>query len=111
MADYIGKVEFYKTENARLNKDVAELEKKYKEINEKLKAKYDGELEKMREELKEEKAEKETWKVKVRVKTAVSVMYQGEGGSFLDASTLLYKRVCPSVRPSVGRSVRPSIRL
>ena len=29
---------------------------------------------------------------------------------FLDAFSHLYKRVCPSVRPSVGRSVRPSVR-
>ncbi len=29
---------------------------------------------------------------------------------FLDASSHLYMRVCPSVRPSVGRSVRPSVR-
>ena len=30
--------------------------------------------------------------------------------SFLDASSHLYKRVCPSVGWSVGRSVRPSVR-
>ena len=29
---------------------------------------------------------------------------------FLDASSHLYKSVCPSVRPSVRRSVRPSVR-
>ena len=29
---------------------------------------------------------------------------------FLDASTHLYKRVCPSVGPSVRRSDRPSVR-
>ena len=29
---------------------------------------------------------------------------------FLDASSHLYKRVCPSVGPSVGPSVRPSVR-
>ena len=29
---------------------------------------------------------------------------------FLDASSHLYKRVCPSVRPSVRRSVGPSVR-
>ena len=28
---------------------------------------------------------------------------------FLDASSHLYKRVCPSVGPSVGRSVGPSV--
>ena len=28
---------------------------------------------------------------------------------FLDASSHLYKRVCPLVRPSVGRSVGPSV--
>ena len=28
----------------------------------------------------------------------------------LDASSHLYKRVCPSVRRSVGQSVRPSVR-
>ena len=30
--------------------------------------------------------------------------------TFLDASTYLYKRVCPSVRPSVRLSVGPSVR-
>ena len=30
---------------------------------------------------------------------------------FFDASSHLYKRVCPSVRPSVNPSVRPSVRL
>ena len=30
--------------------------------------------------------------------------------SFLDASSHLYKRVCPSVGRSVRRSVRPSVR-
>ena len=29
--------------------------------------------------------------------------------SFLDASTHLYKSLCPSVGPSVGRSVRPLV--
>ena len=29
--------------------------------------------------------------------------------TFLDATTHLYKRSCPSVRPSVRRSVRPSV--
>ena len=29
--------------------------------------------------------------------------------SFLDASSHLYKRLCPSVRPSVGRSVGWSV--
>ena len=33
----------------------------------------------------------------------------GSFDGFLDASSHLYKRVCPSVRPSVGRSVRPSV--
>ena len=28
---------------------------------------------------------------------------------FLDATTHLYKRLCPSVGPSVGRSVCPSV--
>ena len=28
---------------------------------------------------------------------------------FLDSTTHLYKRLCPSVRPSVGPSVRPSV--
>ena len=31
--------------------------------------------------------------------------------TFLDASTQIYRRVCPSVRPLVGRSVCPSVRL
>ena len=31
------------------------------------------------------------------------------GNSFLDASSHLYKRVCPSVRRSVGPSVGPSV--
>ena len=31
-------------------------------------------------------------------------------GCFLDAPSHLYKRVCPSVRPSVRRAVGPSVR-
>ena len=34
---------------------------------------------------------------------------QGHVFRVLDASTHLYKRLCPSVGPSVRRSVRPSI--
>ena len=34
-----------------------------------------------------------------------------EQALFLDASSHLYKRVCPSVGPSVGPSVRPSVGL
>jgi len=65
LAEYIGKVEFYKTENARLNQDLVELEKKYKEIDEKLKSNYEAQLNKLRTDLKEEKVEKETLRVKV----------------------------------------------
>ena len=50
-------------------------------------------------------------------KNAVLSFFRGKGRykecginlKFLDASSHLYKRVCPSVGPSVGPSVRPSV--
>ena len=42
------------------------------------------------------------WSVSLRPKTTPRI--------FLDASTHLYKRLCLSVCPSVGGSVRPSVR-
>ena len=42
-------------------------------------------------------------KAAYRVSLKIQLFY------FLDASTHLYKRVCPSVSPSVHLSVRPSV--
>lgn len=45
-----------------MNKDVSELEIKYKQINDKLTGKYDDELEQLRAELEKERTDKETWR-------------------------------------------------
>ena len=56
-------------------------------------------------------------------KSAIQILLEGENNisfrlhysspkvsrEFLDASTHLYKRVCPSVGPTVRRSVGPSV--
>ena len=98
LADYIGKVEFYKTENARLNRDLGELEKKYKELNEKLTKKYDAELDQLRTDLKDERVEKEALRVKVYHKAHVQAILK---------SSFHASKMGVSIRLSVQRSGPP----
>ena len=67
----------------------------------------------MRQSIKTADADKESWIMEKSERERdiedLKVLCLNSLILLLDASSHLYKSVCPSVRPSVGRSVGPSV--